>query len=413
MVVCLSYAKEDSPVSSLWEYFFKSCGIWVDKKELADDLEMLYETSSLELTILDSKKGNKCAYLYAGVSGHAYLLSDANDNTSGHNNNILSWKRPDYEKQVIQCLFGRSSEYEDIKKLWSIFQSSGLWRTGWIYEEFAKDNGTLWDKEIVKSCDTAIEAIKNQFSQKSDSSVYAQYMKFYCQYMRCGTKHRFLDQRLKKSEELLWEYIPYASRHKNNIMYQYLAGRISELNYVENKQAVYYYERAAALHGHSCFLYDIGHSYEKVYGDNDYALHFYKKAYKKDKKNYRALYKLAGSKEVEGKWIESFNFYGKIADNLYEITEYNYKNTNSVSVGEIDYLYKAYNRMYYICKYMLGLGDMAEHYKRMKQDIKDRLVTGRSFEKIVTLMTNNKKDGEEIAEELEKRFEGKCYQLYK
>lgn len=401
MNIFLTYSRQEAVTASLWENFFKSCGIWVEKTEYEEEQDMQGGTSCL--TILNSEE--LAGYRYAGVSGHTCLVVGE---AAASCYNVISQQTENSYVKVIDALFGAAPAYAYLDKLFEIYTKNDFWKAVWLYEEFAKENVRRWDKIIVDICAGVLASLDKQFSRQIDS-MHVQFLRFYCRYVQCGTECRTLSMRLLESKKLLEDFQPFLDRYSDDAMVLHLTGRICELSAVENKQAVFFYRRAAKKSGYSDFFYDIGHSFEKVYGDEERAIHFYKKAYLKNRNNYRALYKLALKAELEDKWVDAFNFYSMIEEQLRGSVKENCTHRSEASVKEIDYLYKAYKRMLYIYRQIFGCGTIENSYTIKIEEVEKDLLSGRSFGKL-TVHMQREELGEEIADELRKRFKGECYQ---
>lgn len=401
MNILLAYGGQETVTSSILEYFFKSCGIWVEKTKYEDNQKAHGRT--LCLSILNPEE--IVNYRYAGVLGHVCLVTG--EILSDYCNIISQQEENSYEK-VIRILLGTESELVYLNRLFEIYMKNNLWEAAWLYEEFAKENVKRWDGIITATCRRVLDSIDKEFPRQCDN-MYVQYLRFYCRWIQCGAGYRTLSTRLLESKRLLEDFIPFADRYGDDEMVLHLEGRICELSAVENKQAVFFYRRAAKRGGYSDFLYDVGHSFEKVYGDDDRAILFYKKAYLKDRDNYRALYKLALKEEIENKWTDAFNTYGMIEEQLSGIVKTNREGMSAVSVKEIDYLYKTYKRLLHIYRQIFGCGVVENSYTTRIKGIEEELLHGRCFYKLAEYMQGQERR-EEIAEELRIKFKGECYQ---
>lgn len=400
MNIFLIYNQEKAVIANWWEYFFKSCGIWVEKKIFSDPCKV--GTGIPCLTILTPQNEKK--YLFTGMVGHACLITESK---APNHENIFSEQRPGVYKEILRCLFDAESEYLTLVKLYKIYLKSNFWKAIWLYEEFAKDDVKRWDKAIKFICEKVLHAIAEQ-SWKDTDNNYVQYMQFYCQYILCGVKYREISARSAKSEELLNNILSWIEKYDNNDGFMHLTGRICALHPVKNKHARFFYIQAAKYRECSDYLYDIGHSIEKVYGENEKALYYYKSAYFSDNNNYCALYKLAIEKELQHEWIDAFNYYGIIEKQLKRAVKYNYEEKSASSVKEVDYLYKAYNRLLYIYTQRLGGDEVENNYILKIASFKQKLLSGNSFKELADKMGNSQMEVE-IKEELINRFQGKCY----
>lgn len=312
-----------------------------------------------------------------------------------------------YYRSLIKSISGDEKEYQTLTQLFQIYSGNQLWKACWLYEEFAKGDIRRWDKEIVRICEKGLDSIRESIRETENEHIL--YMEFYFRYILCGAGYRALSRRHEKCRELLEDYRPVLERYGNNAMFQHLAGRICELSSVANKQAVFYYQKAAKQQSCSDFFYDLGHSFEKVYGDDKMALRFYREACELDSENYKALYKLASGHEMQREWIEAYCLYSRIEKKLGALIEQNYYCGGAVSVQEIEYPYKACKRLSYICRQIFGWGDVEDRYAEKRSEISGKYLSAKSFRKLAALMGEPEKGGE-IAEEIKNKFTGKCYQ---
>ena len=312
-----------------------------------------------------------------------------------------------YYRSLIESISGEDREYQRLTQLFRIYTGKQLWKACWLYEEFAKGDIRRWDKEIVQICEKGLDSIRDNIRETENEHI--RYMEFYFRYILCGAGYRALSRRHEKCRELLEDFRPVLERYGSNAMFQHLAGRICELSSVANKQAVFYYQKAAKQQSCSDFFYDLGHSFEKVYGDDKMALRFYREACELDSENYKALYKLASGHELRREWIEAYCLYSRIEKKLGALIEQNYRCGSAVSVQEIEYPYKAYKRLSHICRRIFGWGDEEDGYVKKRSEITEKYLSAKSFGKLAALMGEPGKGGE-IAEEIKNKFTGKCYQ---
>lgn len=403
MNILIIYDGQEAVIASYWEWFFKSCGIWVEKREYRGDLEQRQAEHCL--IILRSEFLERYQNMEDIGVGHVFLV--VGEEKLYYKNNIISQREDNSAGKIMNHLFGDNSKFTCLDELFKIYSGNNFWMACWLYEELGREGIKRWDTIITEICEEVLRLIEIELRLELDN-IYVQYMRFYCQYIRCGV-YRSSSMRLVESKNLLKNFLPLLKKNDKEEMYFYLAGRICELNFVENKQAVYFYRKAAKRNMISDFLYDIGHSLEKVFGDDEHAIVYYRRAYLNDKSNYRALYKLALDQELRRQWTEAFNLYSRIVRQLQEVVEDNYAQGNAASVKEVDYLYKAYKRLLYIYRQIFGCGDTVNGYTEKIEAVERKLETGYSFNGIASYMGDEALKTE-IAEEIKEKFKGKCYQ---
>lgn len=342
----------------------------------------------------------KCIRIKALKPARAHVCTAERDDDA----NVAPKK---YYKKLIRSISVDEEEYQTLTQLFQIYSENQLWKACWLYEEFAKGDIRRWDREIVQICEKGLNSIQESRFERENECI--RYMEFYYRYILCGAGYRTLSRRHEKCRELLEDYRPVLERYGSNAMFQHLAGRICELSSMANKQAVFYYQKAAKQQSCSDFFYDLGHSFEKVYGDNKIALRFYREACELDSENYKALYKLASGHEMQREWIEAYCLYSRIEKKLGALIEQNFYCGTVVSVQEIEYPYKACKRLSYICRQIFGWGDEEDGYVEKRTEIAETYLSAKSFRKLEALMEESGK-GEEIAEEIKNKFTGKCYQ---
>lgn len=404
MKIFLAYDAENGAIACYWEYFFKSCGVWAEKKlfeemlQIPDDFTGIAMVSPKDLEELPA----------GSLSGYAYRLPEAR---WAADRKPLSWNRSaelkyDY-RNIIKSVF-EESLCGMISLLFEIYFRNELWKACWFYEEFAKGDSVRWDEYIVQICEKGLKDIWNNIRRYGENE-YIRYMEFYYRYILYGVKFRFLSQRQENCGRLREEYLPVLNRYRQNAMFQHLAGRICELTSVANKMASIYYLQAVRYQACSVFYYDLGHVFEKAYGNDKRALKFYTEAYKLDRDNYKALYKLASGYEVQRKWMEAYYFYNKIDAQLSRTVEINYETGNAVSAQEIEYLYKVRKRLSHIYRLIFGCEYRESNSVYRIDEVTDTYLCAKSFRALEQFMEEPGKGGE-IAEELNSKFTGACFQ---
>ncbi|MCM1237612.1 MAG: hypothetical protein NC489_46710 [Ruminococcus flavefaciens] len=403
MNIFLAHDRENAAIASCWEYYFRSCGIWVDRKKYKEDLEI--PRGYRGLAIISSKKLRR--HLEGGASEYACFLTDERIFVR---ENIIARNDDKYYESIIRNLFEEYSVCQVFIELFQIFRKHHLWTASWLYEEFANADIRRWDEEIVRACKKGLRSIEEAFPVHTyREDKYIAYMGFYYRYILCGTENRTLSMRLLKCRELLDDFMPVLGQYGKEAMFQHLAGRICELSCVENKQAIFFYQKAVKYLQCSEFLYDIGHSAEKVYRNDELALSFYRRACKMDGDNYKALYKLAVGNEIQKEWADAFYIYGIMERKLGKAVKKNFEKGSMVSHREIEYLYKACKRLYYIYRQVFGCGSDENNYSTKLKKITDKYLSAQSFKELEVFMGEPGK-GEEITEEINNKFKGTCYQ---
>ena len=408
MKILLAYDRENATNASYLEYYFKSCGIWAEKKSYKEKLKI---PTGFKGVVLVSPRD--WMSIWGNISDFVYRMPDGNRSIS-LSSYMPAWSDSDkcaqikaikpvqvqayaaerdddvsvapgkYYRSLIESISGEEREYQRLTKLFRIYTRNQLWKACWLYEEFAKGDIRRWDKEIVQICEKGLDSIRDSIRETENEHI--RYMEFYFRYILCGAGYRALSRRHEKCRELLEDFRPVLERYGSNAMFQHLAGRICELSSVANKQAVFYYQKAAKQQSCSDFFYDLGHSFEKVYGDDKMALRFYREACELDSENYKALYKLASGHEMQREWIEAYCLYSRIEKKLGALTEQNYRCGSAVSVQEIEYPYKACKRLSHICRRIFGWGDEEDGYVKKRSEITERYLSAKSFGKLAAMM---------------------------
>ena len=181
-----------------------------------------------------------------------------------------------------------------------------------------------------------------------------------------------------------------------------LTGKICELSPTERKYAVYYYKSALTYDRCARLLYDVGHFYEKIQGDNEKAISYYKDACECNPDYYQAQYKIAVFLEEKGRWMEAVRLYYKIRRQL-NIEEL----IHSVSVSDIEYYYKCCMRILRIYQVEMSDRETISKYEKEVSQMHRSITNTIIFDKLIKCMTGNKNFDQrrnEILMEVENRI---------
>lgn len=396
--VFVSYSKSEAVTFSFWKHFFQICGIWVTEKALkGDEIEFSNEP---HLFILGNEDIG-CVKEQL-INQHVYIVKD-----NAKYKSLLNKKRPDIfsikrwdEKmpfaKVITALFN-GKQATAIRELLEIYIETNLWEISWLFHEFAIEEKSLFDINILQGCTQALEKL-NKIS-KSELAWNYYYMKLYCLYIECKTKDRSLLGRMNNCQKLLAKCLALSEREGWNPILAILRAKIGEMSPTENKAAVNYYIFSLNYEMKANILYDIGYLFENIYGNNELAFQYYQRAYKCDKSYCRAAYKIAFFGEKNGEWMEALKTYYRIKQELNENEKW-----PITSLQEIDCYYRCCNRIVRI--YQSNICDN-ETINDINKEMLAKTINNKSLDKLLHCMVD-KNDflvkRKMIWEEINKRY---------
>lgn len=408
--VYISFSPDCSVTYCFWNYFFQACGISVIEKKI-DEKWKLDNSKVPQLVIC------KHADLQQNDKGNSknivYCFKDIPEEKSG--NNV-----EDYYRSIINVLFEEDEEKEILYILLCIFggignagQASGawqpipgsLWSASWLFHEIAQTNEGRWDKEIYQKCWEVLEMLEQKKADLEKSWNY-KFLRLYCEYIQCGVRGRNFTARAQGCKQLLDKCREFAKEQGWLPQLCVLTGKICNLSSTENKYAVSYYNRAVSSEKKPSIYYDIGHVYEKAYGDMDRAMEYYRKAYMSDNQYFRALYKIAVQHEGRGEWKEAVTSYSRVRCIIGKE-----RAEDSISVCDLEYDYKTCRKIMLLCKKNISDEEVFVHYQneiRQMHDHIEKYVDYSSLTKRMFSGNESQKKRREIMDELYKKLDTEC-----
>lgn len=417
--VYISYSPEMSVPYCFWKYFFQLSGIWVSTEKIATDW-MPDVSKSPQLVILDEHDKEKIRNeRYHNI---VYCVKKTSEEISDRNDIVkVNWRERSFYNNVLGRLLEGYKEQEALFVLLGIFsgtdpawklldktnkgRSEGLWGASWLFHEIAQSSEGRWDQEIIQTCYMAIKILDKQKESIRDNWN-CRFMKLYCEYMQCRIRDKTLIKRINGCKELLVECNKLARKEGWVPVLCVLTGKVSSLSPTENKYAVSYYSWAVEYEEQAPIYYDIGHIYEKAYGNEEKALQYYKKSYQCNKQYYRAFYKLVISLENKGKWMDAIGGYGKIREMIWSE-----KVKDSISVREIEYDYKTCKRIMQLCRQNINDISLLDRYQEEIKEMHDHVELYVDYTNLIKAMyhkENYERKCQEINEELRNKLEIEC-----
>lgn len=249
-------------------------------------------------------------------------------------------------------------DQQDIRKVFEFFLDYDLWETAWIALNFsAYDECKLveWDRNQLSSCMGHL---------KENQSWYGRFMLLYCKYLYCKVGITNELERERETEALLNMIQPLAAEEGWTLALCELAARICQISKTESKFAINYYNHILKTQKRSDIYYNIGQIYEENYGYLNKAKDFYTKANDLNLNNYKAVYKIAESKEREkNNNIDALCLYSN-AFNLIA------KEKSNDPISDANFYMYSLKRMIDLTTYKLNLPDLRTSLLEFKSQIK-------------------------------------------
>ncbi|MBP3489065.1 MAG: hypothetical protein J6K53_11780 [Roseburia sp.] len=408
--IFISYSSTENVTYCFWKYFFEACGVWVSAQEIEHDWQRL-STEEPCLFILGSEDVKQ---LLPDIFPNYFYLVKKNKTFDS----FVKKKRKDVAQvqrwdeagegfgKVIDYLVPVHYEKQQFRKFLDIFMRNRMWSASWLFHEVAQQGKGRWDGMISDICQSTLADLKQMPQSKggNDKKGHILFIRLYCKYVDAGVRDRSFMSRITAVEELMVEWQELVRCCGRTPSVYVLAGKISTMSPIESKYAPEYYKEATEYEERPEILYDIGHIYEKVYGDNERALKYYKKAYDCDRRYYRAIYKLAVSLELRGKWMEALVGYGKIMNILDGRT-----GDSRISIREIEYEYKTCKKMRELYRSNIDSEELIKRYDVKLNDLYEGLKTRKDFDKLVhCMLPKNEEVRDEIIEEILEKFNVIC-----
>lgn len=410
MRVYISYSPDCSVTYCFWNYFFQACGISVIEKKI-DEKWKLDNSKVPQLVIC------KHADLQQNDKGNSknivYCFKDIPEEKSGNNvedyyRNIINVLfEDDEEKEILYtllCIFGEIGDAGQVSGAWQPIPGS-LWSASWLFHEIAQSNEGRWDKEIYQKCWEVLELLDQKKEDIGKNWNY-KFLRLYCEYIQCGVRGRNFTARAQGCKELLVKCRELAKDQGWLPQLCVLTGKICNLSSTENKYAVSYYRRAAGSERKASLYYDIGHVYEKAYGDMDKAMEYYGMAYRSDNQYFRALYKLAVQEEDKGKWKEAITSYSRVRCIIGKD-----RVKDSISVCELEYDYKTCRKILLLTRKNISDEEVFAHYQNEIRQMHDHIEKYADYSNLTKKMfcgSESQKKNKEIMDELYKKLDTEC-----
>lgn len=371
--VYISYSTSEIIIYSFWKSFFRMCGIWLVEEEIQRDGCNIFEDAPHLLLlgkkddcyILDEERNN-CVYLV----GKDSALAEKNDRKD-----IVKIDEEDKNKEifslVLEKLLGKRAECSKLQELLEAFMEERLWGISWSYNEMAFQENKSYDDYINFACDKALERIRGE------QEWHHRFLKLYCEYIKYGISADSLLSRSKECIRLLLDCERLAEPYGWCTQLCVIAGKICGLSQLERRYKLNYYRSIEKRDRNAEILYDIGHIYEKILGDSDSAVNYYKQSYEQNQEYFRAGYKLAVNMELKGKWMEAFSMYEKIRALLKRVDL-----DDAISIKEIEYRCKSCKRLIQICERYVAGDDLIKDYNDEIIEMSGQVQNGNVFKNL-------------------------------
>lgn len=399
--IWISYSGSETVEYCCLKYFFQACGIWtVDYREMKEPAE-----EEIHLVILGV---NDAEYMQPYIDDRVYLMkrnSTFRLFLSRKDVVEFKWKNARENLNVLmERLFKEPAECEIMRELIDTFMKEKMWGAAWLFHEITYEENSSWDSLIADICVKTKERLKKS-SLYMDSWNH-KFMNVYCDYMLCGVSIKSTFSRSARCRELLQKCGLLAEERGWMPALCILTAKICSMSKLEEKYALNYY-RSVRKHGDSSDnLYDIGHVYEKLYGDYASAMDYYKKSWKWNNSNYRPLYKIAVDAEDKGDWMNALRLYETIRKRIRENVE-----ENSISIRKIEYEYKVLKRIIWLVRMHMNDEKLLRQLQEELKVLQNSLTTRTDFKKLVHCMfgkENEKEKEVEILKELQKKVLRTC-----
>lgn len=399
--IWISYSASESVEYCCLKYFFQACGIWaVDYRERREPKE-----AEIHLCILGV---DDAQYIQPYTDSRSYLVKrNSTFQSLLCRRDVMEFKWKNAGKNLdmlMERLFQKKEESEIMKELISMYMKEKLWGASWLFHEIAYEDNPSWDDYIEEVCIRTKEQLEK--SGLFFNSWNHRFMKTYCDYMLCGVSVKSTISRSARCSDLLQQCGRLAEERGWVSSLCILAARICGMSKLEEKYALNYYRSARKYGDSSENFYDIGHIYEKLYGEYADAMEYYKMSWKWNNGNYRALYKIAMDMEEKGDWMNALRLYENIRKYIRENRE-----ENSISIKKTEYEYKVLRRIIWLVKMHMEDGKLLNQLQEELEALRNHLKTRTDFKKLAHCMFGKEHEKEketEILEELRKKVLRTC-----
>ena len=413
--IYISYSPGRSVEYCFWKYFFQISGIWV-KDEVIKGHWKIDTAKTPHLVIFSRNDESNYGNLYPNI---VYCVRKKSNKASYRRDIIkLEWWNGYYHEVLNQLFFEDVNLLRFLNEMMNIFAgqyrvgskekvSDGLWSSVWLFHEIAQAAmRDEWDKQISNNAAKAMILLEKK-GKDSSVSWYYQYASLYCEYMRYGVNRNAVT-RMRWSESLLEKCSGLAEKGGWSMALSLLAGRISLLTSTQNKYAVSYFKNILRYDDQAELLYEVGHIYEKAYGDKKMAWHYYQLAYQQDSYYYRAVYKIAVKLEMEGDWLYAMGAYSRVRKIIASMQE---QVKNNISIRELEYEYKSCKNILQLCRQYMNDIEFQNGLRGQIIDMNENTERYINFDKLAKLMfleKDRKQKKNEIMEELRKNLNTEC-----
>lgn len=384
--VYIYYSSGEEHIFCFWNYFFKSCGIWVSEKTRDE----VYNKSSLEAPIIFILGNEDIGLIWRANQGrHAYIVKkNATFNLVKSREDVVinnRGGRKNNNAEVLKLIFSGVEDVNYLQKLLDIFENYQLCGTMWLFHEFAIRDKSNLDRIIKGTVNKVIKRIEEDTLLKDN--WHSKFMNLYCRYMECGVKTRNLIERTFLCQELIKKCDILALENGWAPSLCVLSGDIHKLSSAEGKFAIHFYEHAILFENRADILYEMGKSFEIMYGDKARALDYYISAYFVNPFYYRANYKIAFDEEQQGNWKKSLKRYQEMFFWLRD-------RKKRISVYEILYLYKINRRVLSLSKRYISSQTIIDFYSREMEEFWTLLEKKECFNAVLHCMFKKDQMGE-------------------
>lgn len=342
----LVYSLTENVLFCFWKYYLQACGFWVSERCIeTDDIQNMGERTlylynySFAPDVMARPIDKRKFYIIYSRNGKKEDIKKFH-----HRKDCIyfrNWYKPPWNQFKNAVLWFLEDEQEEAKALCSLmdnFTKNKLWKALWLAQEVISSGEIQkrWNEEITRICYLTIENVKNW------QCYHSRYMSLYCEYVVNLINARSLVleenavfQLLLKCKELL-DFREVESRTVIDIF----MAKICSSSRLYGSLSIQYYENVLKNEKNGKLLYSMGYAYEKKCGDWNKAITYYKQAELYDKNCYKARYKLANQAELERRWLDAYEYYEQIEEYLLNQMQY-----DQISVENIEYLYKTWNRL--------------------------------------------------------------------
>lgn len=405
--IFVSYSDSEKITWCFWKLFFQFCGIWVSEKRL-EECE-LDNVQDAYLVIVgnsdkDKIKAKEEKDIFYIVKKNA-TLSKYKRRADAAEVDWLSGNTHSFQK-AISFLFAGKEEMGQIKKILELFNRNEFWGNLWLFQELAVKDKSCFDQCIVVSCEQMLESLHKQ--KPEGDGWHLEYAKLYCEYMKICSGIRRLTERTTACRELIKKCEQLSMKNGWQPSLCMIMAKIQELSPAEGKFSLGFYKEALQYESKPEILYDIGHIYETMFGDEMRAEEYYIKSVQMDKNFYRGLYKIAFFSEKRGDWKRALNYYGTIESLLQ-------KEEKPISIYKTMYLYKTQRRLLAIFQKFFAVETLVKGYsKNIEEFPKKKIMENSELDNLFHCMfgnSNEKRIKEEVWKAVLDRLDELCSKM--